>query len=142
MLKSILLVILYLVIGGVVGGCAGRVPLPKQIPEALNAACDLYTKAKPEVIKAREYAKAHWNDKVPGSDQDLIPAEVKKTLLEFDAILPKLDGAGLAICSSAEGISTFQATIGAGEKIDWNEVLTVVLKGASIALDMKSKGVI
>jgi len=141
--KPILMIILYLLIGGVLGGCAttGK-SLPKQIPDALNAACDLYTKAKPEVLKAREYAKAHWNDKVPGSDQDLIPAEVKKTLLEFDAILPKLDAAGLAICSAAEGINAFQNIGATGGKVDWNEVLTVVLKGASIALDMKSKGVI
>jgi hypothetical protein len=123
-------------------GCAGKVPLPKQIPDALNAACGLYTTAKPEVLKAREYAKLHWNDKVPGSDRDLISAEVKKTLLDFDALLPKLDAAGLAICSAAEGINAFQ-TIGAqGGKVDWNEVLTVVLKGASIALDMKQKGMI
>ena len=142
-MKPILMIILYLLIGGVLGGCAttGK-SLPKQIPDALNAACDLYTKAKPEVLKAREYAKAHWNDKVPGSDQDLIPAEVKKTLLEFDAILPKLDAAGLAICSAAEGINAFQNIGATGGKVDWNEVLTVVLKGASIALDMKSKGVI
>ena len=123
-------------------GCAGRIPLPKQIPDAMNAACDLYTKAKPEVMKAHDYAKAHWDDKVPGTDKDLIPAEVKKVLLDFNALLPKLDAAGLAICSAAEGINAFQTIGNQGGKIDWNEVLTIVMKGASIALDMKSKGVI
>jgi hypothetical protein len=123
-------------------GCAGRTPIPKQIPDALNAACDVYSKAKPQVIAARDYAKVHWNDKVPGSDQDLIPAEVKKTLLELDEYLPKLDAAGLALCSAAQGVNAFSAAAAGGAKVDWNQVLTVVLKGASIALDLKSKGVI
>src|SRR6266498_242136 len=140
MYSKLLLYAAVLALGAILGGCAtaGK-SLPKQIPDAMNAACDLYTKAKPEIVKAREYAKAHWNDKVPGSDQDLIPAEVKKTLLELDALLPKLDMAGLALCSAAEGINAVQTIGNQGGKIDWNEVLTVVLKGASIALDMKQR---
>lgn len=120
--------------------CASTANIPKQIPDALSAACDTYTKAKPEVVKAREYAVAHWNDKVPGSDRDLIPAEVKTKLQDFDKFLPKLDAAGLAICSAAEAVDVFMTS--PGEKVDWNELLTIVLKGASVAIDLKSKGVL
>lgn len=109
--------------------------IPKQIPDALNAACDVYSKAKPDIIKARELAIAHWNDKVPGSDRDLIPAEAKKTLQELDALLPKLDAAGLTICSTAEALSAIGKS--PDGSVDWNQVLTVVLKGASLAIDLK-----
>ena len=140
-MKFILVALVCLILGGVAGGCAtaGK-SLPKQIPDALNAACDVYSKAKPEVIKARDFAKAHWNDKVPGSDKDLIPPDVKQILQQLDTYLPELDKAGLALCAASEGLNAFSAA--PGSKVDWNEVLTVVLKGASIALDMKAKGVI
>lgn len=112
--------------------------IPKQIPDAMNAACETYSHAKPAVLKAREFAIAHWNDKVPGSDRDLIPAEAKKTLQELDALLPKLDAAGLTICSTAEALSAIGKS--PDGSVDWNQVLTVVLKGASLAIDLKKTG--
>ncbi|SRR6266540_3730445 len=143
MYSKLLLYAAVLALGAILGGCAtaGK-SLPKQIPDAMNAACDLHQKARPLVIQAREYAKQHWDDKVPGTDTDLIPPEVKKALADFDALLPKLDAAGLAICSAAEGINAAQTIGNQGGKINWNEVFTVIIKGASIALDMKQRGVI
>jgi hypothetical protein len=129
-------------------GCAGKVPLPKQIPDALNEACKVYSKAKPQVVAARDYAKAHWNEKIPGSDKDLIPADVKTLLQELDSYLPELDKAGLALCGASEALNAITAAAqpggaaGAAQKVDWNQVLTVVLKGASLALDLKAKGAI
>jgi hypothetical protein len=140
MLMKVELVLILVVVSFLVGCASGGGSLPKQIPDALNAACNLYSKAKPEIIKARAYAVAHWNDKVPGTDQDLIPAEVKKTLQDLDTYLPELDKAGLALCSAAEGVNAFEALGADGKKVDWNQVLTVVLKGASIAIDLKTKG--
>jgi hypothetical protein len=137
-MKRMMLVVSTLVIALFCSSCASTANFPKQIPDALNAACDTYSKAKPEVLKAREYAMAHWNDKVPGSDRDIIPAEVKQKLQEFAAFLPKLDTAGLAICSAAEGLSVLSAS--PDGKVDWNQLLTVVLKGASLAIDLKKTG--
>jgi hypothetical protein len=133
--------VLILVIVSFLVGCATNGKgLPKQIPQALNEACSLYTKSKPEILKARAFAVAHWNDKVPGTDQDLIPAEVKTTLQQLDAYLPELDKAGVALCSAAEGVNAFEALGADGKKVDWDQVLSVVLKGASIAIDLKTKG--
>jgi hypothetical protein len=140
-MKFILVALVCLIVGGVLGGCASAgKSIPQQIPDALTEACNVYTKAKPLVIQARDYAKAHWNEKVPGSDKDLIPADVKQVLQELDTYLPELDKAGLALCAASEGLNAFTAA--PGSKVDWNQVLTVVLKGAALAIDMKSKGVI
>src|SRR5581483_6852723 len=134
-MKMLLLISVCTAAGVILGGCATvKKSLPKQIPDAITAACDVYTKAKPQVIAAREYAKAHWNDKVPGTDQDLIPADVKKVLLDLDAYLPQIDRAGLAICAAAEGLDALQQHENESGSIDWNVVLTDVLKAASIAL--------
>lgn len=141
-MKSPLLLIVLLLVGFLFGCASTGQSLQKQIPDALNAACDVYLKAKPEILKARGYALAHWDEKIPGTDRDVIPAEVKKILLEFDKILPKLDAAGLALCAAAAGVNAFDSVAKSGGKVDWNQVLTVVLKGASIAIDLKAKGAI
>lgn len=121
-------------------GCASS-QLPKQIPETLTAACDLYTEHKPDVIKARAFIVAHWNDKVPGTDKDLIPADYKVWLQKADTYLPQLDAAGVAICAASEGLNAF--LVGAdNKKINWDQALAVVVKGIGIALDLKQKGVI
>lgn len=141
-MKSPITIVLFVLVAFLFGCATNGKNIPKQLPDALNAACDLYSKAKPQVIAAREYAKQHWDEKVPGTDRDLIPADVKKILLELDSYLPELDKAGLALCSAAEGVNTFQTIGNQGGKIDWNQVLTIVMKGASIALDLKAKGAI
>ena len=138
---KIVLVFALVFAAGFLGGCAtaGK-SIPQQIPDALNQACALYTKAKPEVLAARSYAVAHWNDKIPGTDKDVIPAEVKKTLQEFDSYLPDLDKAGVALCAASGAVNVFAS---AGQQaVDWNQVLTVVLKAASVAIDLKAKGAI
>ena len=147
-MKPLLMVLVYLVLGGVLGGCASSsiTSLPKQIPDTLRAACDLYTKGKPQILKVRAYITEHWNDKVPGTDRDLIPAEAKAWLTEANTYLPELDRAGLALCSAAEGVDVLQATLkaggGDGKKIDWDKALSIVIKGADFALQMHAKGAI
>ncbi len=108
--------------------CASR-PLPKQIPETMRAACDLYTQAKPDVLRAREYAKAHW---------ETIPEEWKPTLRKLDSYLPRLDEAGQMICAAAAAVDVFNAD----KRVDWDDVLSTVLRAVSIAAELKAKGVI
>jgi hypothetical protein len=134
------LVLILVVVSFLVGCATNGKGLPAQIPQALNGACQLFQKAKPMVVAAREYCKAHWNDKVPGTDRDLIPEDVKKTLREMDALLPQLDTAGDALCAGAEAMTAF---VGAdGKHVSADQVLDVVLRGVAIAIDLKGKGVI
>jgi hypothetical protein len=54
---SIITLVLCLIAGVILGGCATGKSLPAQIPETMKEACDLYVVAKPDVLKLREYAK-------------------------------------------------------------------------------------
>ncbi len=117
------------------GGCRS-LDLPQQIPDAMKSACSIYSKSKPLVIQFRTFAIAHWNDK-RADGSDVIPAEIKATLLELDGYLPELDRAGQAICFASEGLA-----IPDGKSIDWNKALDVTLKVAGAALDAKQKGLI
>jgi hypothetical protein len=127
---SIITLVLCLVAGVVLGGCAttGKA-LPEQIPQTMKAACDLYVKAKPDVIKLREYAKSNWA---------AIPPDVQQLLAKLDAYLPELDRAGTLLCAADASIEALQ--VGNAKKVNWDEVLSTVVRGAALAIELKQKG--
>jgi hypothetical protein len=107
-------------------GCAS---LPDQLPETMKQACSLYQIVKPEVLRLRAYARDNWT---------AIPPDVQVTLTKLNGYLPELDRAGQLICA-ASGV--------AGSRIDtsnvqWDDVLSTVVKVAGTAAELKAKGVI
>lgn len=103
--------------------------LPAQIPETMKEACSLYQNVRPDVLKAREYAKTHWN---------FIPSEMQEVLLKIDAYLPELDRAGVTICAASDLIARGQKP----SRVNWDDVLSTVVKAAAFAADLKGRGVI
>jgi hypothetical protein len=136
---SIVTLVVCLIAGVILGGCATGKSLPAQIPQTMKAACDLYTSHKADVVSAREYLKAHWNDKVPGTDTDLIPADAKAWARKIDAILPDLNRAGQLLCAASTSLETFMQ-LGGDKKVDWDQVLSTVIKGVAIGVELHQKG--
>lgn len=139
-MKKLTLILILVAIVAMTGCPATTSGALAKLPETAKAACAVYSSAKPEVIAARAWAKDHWNDKIPGTDTDLIPATVKGTLLRLDSYLPQLDSAGLVICSIAESTDALQ--LADGKKVDWDQVLATTLKAVSFAIDLKKTGAI
>lgn len=109
--------------------------LPTQLPSTMKEACSLYQTVRPEVVKLRQYAKDNW---------PAIPPDVQATLLTLDGYLPALDRAGVAVCGISGVITTGEGGIrGAStDGIQWDHVLSTVVKAAALAVDLKTKGVI
>jgi hypothetical protein len=128
---SILTLVVCLIAGVILGGCATGKALPEQIPQTMKAACDLYVKAKPDVLKLREYAKANWPS---------IPPDVQQLLAKLDGYLPELDRAGTLLCAASSSLEVLQ--LGAKQKINWDDVLSTVVRGAALAIELKQKGAI
>lgn len=99
--------------------------VPNQIPETMREACTLYQSVRPEIVKAREFARINWN---------FIPPDVQATLLKIDAYLPELDRAGVTICAASQ--------VPGSVRVNWDDVLTTVVRAATFAADLKKKGVI
>lgn len=125
-MKTTFLLTVLLALGLCVGGCQS-VSLPQQVPETMKAACDLYTKAKPDVIKLREYAKQHWSE---------IPEDVKPVLLKLDSYLPELDKGGQLFCAASDEFERFSGK----RKVNWDEVLSTVLRAVALAVKFKQTG--
>jgi hypothetical protein len=136
---SIITLVVCLIAGVILGGCATGKSIPQQIPQTMKASCDLFTAHKPDIIAARAYLKEHWNDKIPGTDRDLIPAEVKAWALKLDAVLPELDKAGQLLCAASTSLEAFQQ-LGGDKKVDWDAVLSTVVKGVALGIELKQKG--
>jgi hypothetical protein len=128
---SITTLILCLVAGVILGGCASGTALPQQIPQTMKAACDLYVKARPDVMKLREYAKANWPS---------IPPDVQQLLAKLDGYLPEIDRAGTLLCAASSTVDSLH--IGEQRKINWDDVLSTVVRGAALAIELKQKGAI
>lgn len=95
----------------------------------MKQACALYQSVRPDVVKAREYAKTNWN---------FIPPDIQQTLLKIDKYLPELDKAGVTICAASAAFPGARVA----PKVNWDEVLSTVVKAASFAADLKHQGVI
>jgi hypothetical protein len=128
---SITTLVLCLVAGVVLGGCASGTALPQQIPQTMKAACDLYVKSRPDVLKLREYAKANWAS---------IPPDVQQLLAKLDGYLPELDRAGTLLCAASASLDSIY--LGEKKKISWDDVLSTVVRGAALAIELKQKGAI
>jgi hypothetical protein len=128
---SIITLVACLIAGVILGGCATGKSLPAQIPETMKAACDLYVKAKPDVLKLREYAKSNWAS---------IPPDVQQLLAKLDAYLPELDRAGTLLCAASTSLETLN--VGEKQKINWDDVLSTVVRGAALAIELKQRGAI
>jgi hypothetical protein len=108
--------------------CAATSNITKELPQTLQSSCRVYGQAKPQVMEFRQWAIDHW---------DKIPADVRDKLQRLDAFLPELDRAGTLICAAA--------AILPGEtpaKVDWDKLLSTVIRGAGMVLDAKAHGVI
>jgi hypothetical protein len=128
---SIVTLVVCLIAGVILGGCATGKGLPAQIPQTISSACTLYTQAKPDVLKAREYAKENWAS---------IPPDVQQLLAKLDAYLPELDRAGTLLCAASTSLETLN--VSDGHKINWDDVLSTVVRGAALAIELKQKGAI
>lgn len=124
-MKRMATILLVCILGGFMLGCAS---VPKEIPETMRQACALYTELKPQIIAAREFAHTSWNH---------IPEEWKPTLLKLDGYLPELDRAGKAVCAASGAVAPL-----AGGRVDWDDVLSTVIKAAGMAAELRAKGVL
>lgn len=117
--------------GLLVFGCASSA-IPVQLKDTIREACDLYQRAKPEILEWRQTAKDNWSD---------IPEDWKPILLKLDSYLPELDRAGQVICAASVAAAN-DVVFRSGSKVNWDDVLATVIKAASIAANLKSGGVI
>lgn len=150
-LFSRLLVALIAIISLVPMACAS-VPIETigsafALHDTAEQACAFYRKAKPSVVAYREWAKAHWNDTLTQPDGQtvaLLNDDQKTLLLELDAYLPKLDKAGTQIChyvdSIEEPVRARPPRRTAASNVDWDRVLSVTLKVATTAVQLKAEG--
>jgi hypothetical protein len=103
------------------------------IPQTIKEACDFYTKVKPQVVAYVQWAAANWSK---------IPDDQKVLLLDLKAALPKLDSVGVNVCAISDALSAIEE----GKKIrtpagvDWDAVLSTVLKVAATAAQLKAQG--
>lgn len=123
--------------------CASGAGVPAQLSETVTEACTFYQKVKPLVLEYREWATQNWNAEITlpdGQRVPVIPADQKELLRELDSYLPKLDTAGQQICLVAEASDLRRAAKSAA--VDWDRVLSVTLKVATTAAQLKAEGVI
>lgn len=106
----------------------GTASIPAQIPATMQAGCDLYTTSRPDIVKARDLVASNW---------DRIPEDAKPTLLRLNAVLPQLDATGQLLCAAAFSLESVS-----GSNVKWDEVLSTVLRGVSLAAELKARGVI
>lgn len=112
---------------GTLGGGVGS-----QIPDTIHQACEAYEKGRPQVVELRNYAVTNW---------DSIPANVQSVLRELDFYLPELDQAGKALCV-ASGLLSEGKPADLSRTVDWDRVLSTVLKAAVYAAEAKQAGII
>lgn len=115
MRKAMVLALVFMLMG-----CASA-----KLGDTAVEACDLYRAVRPDVVAFKAYATANW---------DSIPPDQQTILLDLNQYLPALDNAGQVVCAFAAG--------GGGVKIEWDEVLSVVLKAVGTAVQLQAKGVI
>lgn len=133
MRRNILVVALFLVAMFLAGGCGSLGGgLGAQLPETVHEACAVYEKSRPQVIELRNYAVANW---------DSIPPNVQAVLWELDRYLPELDQAGKALCV-ASGLLSEGKPADLSRTVDWDRVLSTVLKAAVYAAEAKNAGII
>jgi len=145
-MKTLARIVSILVLAVTLSGCGTGMNLPPQLKDTMAQACEFYQKAKPSIVAYRNWAHEHWNDLVTmpdGSTGPLIPHEAKAILTELDSYLPALDNAGQLVClvASDSGLpQPEQQSI--GRSIDWDRVLSVTIKAATLAVQLKAQGVI
>lgn len=132
MRRNFLAVSLFLVVMFLAGGCGtlGN-GVSSQIPDTIHQACEAYEKGRPQVVELRNYAIANW---------DSIPASTQSVLRELDFYLPELDAAGKALCVASELLRSGKSASKAA--VDWDRVLSTVLKAAVYAAEAKNAGII
>lgn len=124
-------------------GCATlKKSIPVQLPQTIREGAATYERVRPEVIQARETIKANWASLSP---------DLQKLATDIDKILPELDTAGKDLVLARDFLDALdkgQAAGGGGgvgaalKSVDWDTVLSVVLKAAGTAAQLKSQGVI
>ncbi len=112
--------------------CKSAAGIPEQLPQTMHQACDLYMKARPLVVKMRAWAIAN---------PDKLPDDIKPALAEIDAYLPGADQAGKTICAASAALDTLTIS-GNTQKVNWDQVLSAVLRAVSFAVQLKQQGAI
>lgn len=126
---SLIVGFLVLVLGAgcVSSSSAPNGPTAQDLSNTLRAACDLYTSVKPQVMAAKKWSQDHWAS---------VPEDIKPTLLELDGYLPALDQGGLAICDGSEQVLHLH------HEVDWDKIVTALIKTVNFAIKLKQQGVI
>jgi biopolymer transport protein ExbD len=136
-MRLILEVLFLLVVLVVLAGCAGSMvkPIPASIPATVQVTCRLYEQVRPQVVELRTYAIANW---------EKIPPDVQGLLKELNQVLPELDKAGQVVCAADRliALGRVDEINGALAKkgVDWDHVLSVVVRTAGTAAEMKARG--
>lgn len=115
-------------------------PVVTELTETIHEACDFYEDARPVVLEYRQWAKDNWDVTVVTDDGQTIPLispRQKKLLAELDTYLPKLDGFGSDVCLASETIATARAS---PPRVNWDNVLSTLMKVASTAIQLKADG--
>jgi hypothetical protein len=149
-MKRALVLVLALVCLFTLTSCVGNPPphsgatldAPERILlPAAKSACAIYTKARPQVAAFKAWATVNWNATVPGTNTPIIAAEMKATLLEFDAYVPALKIVGNASCSaSLVEYESALSPLPSERHFDWDRVLNITAKVAGVALDLHQQG--
>lgn len=114
--------------------CAGTQPtVITQIPKTVGEACDFYRNTKPMVVAYVQYRSANW---------ETTPEVEKALLLQLRDQLPMLDELGQDVCAISDALSAIEEgrQIVTGGNVDWDSVLSTVLKVASTAAQLKAQG--
>ncbi len=132
-------------------GCASTYAKPaaiaKSLPQTIDQACKFAKETRPQVIEYRNWAITNWDGKVPGTDVPIIPDIQKQLLLKLNAHLDELDKLGVDVCAidavlkaAAEGKGVAGDLAGGLKSINWDKVLSAVLKVATTAAQLKAQG--
>lgn len=127
------------------GACATSSAAPTitaQIPNTISEACSFYRTVKPQVVTYVQWASLNWERKVPGTEHPVVPDLQKVLLLELKEALPKLDRLGADVCALNDALGAINEgkKIARGGSVDWDAVLSTVLKVASTAAQLKAQG--
>lgn len=123
--------------------CASTGPplnVGEQLTNTIAATCEFYREARPTVVEYREWAVLNWDTKLvlpDGSEVALVPERLKPRLKKLDEYLPKLDASGQVFCDARDGISAARASPG----FDFDDAISIVLKVATTAIQLKQSGV-
>jgi hypothetical protein len=139
MRNEILQLLLVVVVCVLAASCAGSlgkvVSIPVDMTETVQVACATYQQVRPQVIELRKYAAGNW---------DKIPPDVQETLADLDKHLPDLDRSGALLCEINELLALGRADEAAGRVrrsgLDWDKVLSVVIRAAGAAAKLKAQG--